>query len=421
VARASVYTLLSLDRFARILGINPMHFAGAQAGDYFPLRNRCSDLWVQHSWQWADSVSREDLALAIEQAEREIAEKLGWWPAPRWVAQEVHTYPRFHRREIMRVREGGASIMTRWGKVIQAGRRAVTLIGIASLADGTLEYTDSDGDGFVERATITLPTELTDASEIKVYHAGHGAAQEWEIRSPPSRVIHAGNVVLSYHTWQMIRPELWEVFPTDVGPEAIDLRGLTTTPPDLSNLVDSVEVYREYTSTSEPSAEFYWKSYDQAGEFTVQGGCLYIKDAERGIVVPQPAQYRERGWCPESFLRSEGPDFVKVWYYAGALSQEWLTGADALDPLPSKWANAIAWMALARLERPLCSCGNVTALSRKYQNDLAAQSSTELQAQSYNVSPILVLECPFGTRLGEVLAWQAVRNERERLSRGGVV
>ena len=156
---------------------------------------------------------------------------------------------------------------------------------------------------------------------------------------------------------------------------------------------------------------------------TTQNGCLHVRDAERGMVVPEPATYDEDlgQWSQEAFEECRDPDFVKIWYYAGATDQRWLSGANAVDPLPRKWANAIAWMATARLERPFCSCGNVMALCRKYQQDLAAVSATDKQAQSYNVDPVTVQQCPFGTRLGEVLAWQMVRNERGRVIRGGVV
>lgn len=448
MARASIATLLSLDRYARILGINPLHFAGAQAGNYFPMRNRCADLWVQHSWQWADVVSREDLALEIDRSEHDLADKLGWWPAPKWTAQEIRQFPRHHRPDVYRyagqnVRLQRVSVLAKYGKIIQAGYRTTDPVGTATVAAGTLLYSDADGDGFTELATITLPTSLTDATEIKVYHADCSAAEEWEIRSPILRTISSGSVVIRFNTWQMIRPALWEAFPIGLGDidlTAIDLTGLTETPAVTTNLVQSVEVYREYTPTDEASVEFYWEPTPSttlvdgfctscsgtgctACTLTTQTGCLHVRDAERGVVVPEPASYDEdeASWSQTNFSECRDPDFVKIWYYSGAMDGNWLRGTQSLDPLPQKWANAIAWMATARLERPLCSCGNVMALSTKYQNDLAAVSATDKQAQSYNVSPSLIQECPFGTRLGEVLAWMQVRNEGERVIRGGAI
>ena len=159
----------------------------------------------------------------------------------------------------------------------------------------------------------------------------------------------------------------------------------------------------------------------EACTLTTQDGCLHVRDANRGVVVPQPATYDEdtAAWVGDRFTKCRDPDFVKIWYYSGDLDQGYLAG-HALDPLPQVWANAIAWLATARLERPFCSCGNVQALCQKWQNDLAAVSSTQQQAQSYQNAPD-VLTNPFGSRLGEVMAWRRVQRAKDRLPGGGVV
>lgn len=133
MARASTPTLLNLDWYAQIMGISPMHFAGATTNNYFPLRNTCSDLWVQESWQFADMVSRESLAQEIEQAEIAIANELGYWPAPKWIVQEVHRYPRFYRKDAYRyggrdVRGKRVGVRADYGMVISPGQRATSLI-----------------------------------------------------------------------------------------------------------------------------------------------------------------------------------------------------------------------------------------------------------------------------------------------------
>ena len=192
------YTLLSLSGYAQIMGINPVHFMGATASSIgvFPIQggggsNSCNDLWHRYSWQWADSVSHYDLAEAIQQAEYDIARELGYWMAPMWISQEVHQYPRHHRQDVYRV--GGRnvrgqmnSIKTNFAKIIAGGRRNVdTKLGTATVAGGSLAYTDEDGDGFAETATVELATTLTDETQIKVYFTDTLGAQEWEIRLNP--------------------------------------------------------------------------------------------------------------------------------------------------------------------------------------------------------------------------------------------
>lgn len=88
MARASRPTLLSLDRFAAILGLVPTAFNQGVSEVIFPGNASC-DPWFQYSFQRHDAVAREDVALEIEQAEQDIANFLGWWPAPRWIAQDV--------------------------------------------------------------------------------------------------------------------------------------------------------------------------------------------------------------------------------------------------------------------------------------------------------------------------------------------
>jgi hypothetical protein len=62
-------------------------------------------------------------------------------------------------------------------------------------------------------------------------------------------------------------------------------------------------------------------------------------------------------------------------------------------------------MTTARLERPLCDCGNqVTALAQRDQTDLAFQPAS---GGAFNVS-FALLDNPFGTRYGEVMAWKYV-------------
>jgi len=250
-------------------------------------------------------------------------------------------------------------------------------------------------------------------------------------------VLASGTLTITFWSWQLINPDLYEFVPTvDNSGENLQAIDISTT----SNYLAQVDIYREYTPTDEVSAVFYWEPTPRAtlidgfcttcsGQgcpacvLTTQNGCLHIRDPERGVVIPTPATYDtdESEWSQLAFSECRDPDFVQIWYYAGMMDNRWLSGANGYDPLSQKWANAIAWLATARLDRPFCSCGSVQALCHKYQQDLAAVSATDKQAQSYNVDPVLVQQSPFGTRLGEVLAWQMVRNERGRVVRGGVI
>lgn len=436
VAEPLPYSLLSLPGYAKILGIAPVHFAGAAAGDIFP-GGTCNDIWPRYSWQKSDAVSHWDLAFTMRQVEQEIARVLGWWPAPVWMAQELRLYPRHHRPDVWRttglnVRGAGLSVRTEYAKLIGAGRRAVTLLGTATTVGGSLAYSDNDGDSFAETATVTMPTTLTDETQIKVYISNTGGAQDWEIREPRTKTISGGVFTAVFDSWLFIDPDVMTRYPTTERFVAIDI---STT----ANYVTAVDVYREYTDHTEVSCELMWEPTPrlavgvsgfctacqgagcEACLTVVQDGCLQVRDPNRGLVVPIAATYSDDNeqWEPQVYTECRNPDMVKLWYYCGDLSQPYLRGS-YYGALSTKWARAIAAMTTARLERPFCSCGNTLALAQMWRRDLAAISSEARGSQSYQVTQ-RDLSNPFGTRSGEIIAWKLASKARGRVTGGGSI
>jgi len=410
------YTLLSIYRYAQIMGINPMHFAGAQTPGItppvMPLMGSCGSVWSKYDWQNSDQVSHMQLALTIKEAEYEIARALGYWPAPTWIADESQPYPRPWAREYSGlgrdISNRPKSLRSSFGNVINGGRRGVTLIGTATTAGLSLVYSDDDGDGFSEHATISIATSLTDVREIKVYFTGHLGDQDWEIRPVRYKVISGGLVTIKIDSWQLINPVLYEYLTTDEGFEAIDIS-------DLTNFVTSVDVYREYNDNTSASSQFVWEN-DLRSTCTscggtgcedcapaTQDGCLTIRNYESGIVTPFPASYSNGSWTASTWTECREPENVKLWYYAGLVSNDYSRSRSS-DPLSQEFAKAIAMLTSARLDRPLCGCGNAEQMATAYQEDMAV---TEPNGKSYFLSPD-VLNSPFGTRVGEVGAWRLV-------------
>jgi hypothetical protein len=425
MARASVPTLLSLDRYAKILGVNPAHFNGAAANSLspavFPINVGCKDVWYQHAWQKFDALSREDLAEAIYDAEKDIERELGYSPGPKWVTNEVHQYPRPFYREAfgngLNVRGQQKSIRARQGsKFIQAGQRGTTLIGTATTAGGTLVYSDPDGDGFSELATITLTTTVTDTQEIAVFTASKSAAKEWQIRPLKSVSISGGSVVITLDSWLLIDPDLWEFYPTGVTETSGNLINISTT----GNFVTSIDVYRIFTDFTQQSAKFYWERDPVANKLIfcsscggtgcetctlrTQDGCLHVRDVERGTVVPVPASYdsTDARWEGANWLECREPDQVKIWYYAGDLDERYLA-SETNEPLSDYWAHTIAWLATARTKRPFCACGGSHAMQSWLRQDFARSGTDETFVIDADQ-----LANPFGTTRGAIMAWQRV-------------
>jgi hypothetical protein len=425
MARASIPTILALDRFQKIMGIIPPHFGQGLSGNLFSNSN-CSDVWYQYSWQARDQVAREDLALEIHAAEEELASFIGYYPGPQYSIEEDYDYPRFHRRDLWQVdmsnvRYAPKSINLRRGRFIGPGRRATTLIGTATTAGGTLVFADLDLDGFVENARITLPTTLTDVNEIKAFFTGYGGVPEWEIRTERSKTISGGNVILNFYVWQLVDPELWEAFPPTDGLLPVDLTV-------IANLVASVEVRRVYRDTTQISVQFLWNPDAgctfcggtgclQCGYNTVDG-CIYARDFNLGIVVPAPAAYDAASgdWASVTCDACRDPDMLKLWYESGDVDERYKAGFTH-DPLSEDWARVIAYMAVARLERPFCTCGNSAALATWLREDLAYTPAGE--GSRFTTED--VISSPFGTHRGEVMAWQKVRKLKKRRMEGVII
>lgn len=420
MGRASTVTLLPLDRYARIMGINPAHFNQAAGANIMPADDNCSGVIYQYAWQNNDAISREDLAVVIRDAEDEIARVLGFYPAPKWISKELIDYPRpYNRRGIgyggWSVRGQQISIKARWGKIIQPGRRTATLLGTATVAGATLAYTDPNGDTFEELATVTLTgiaATITDACEIKVYFAGKSGSPAWEIRPALSKTLSGGTFTATFDSYLFLKPDLWEALPTANRLEAISLE-------DPDSFVTSVQIYREYNDVTAVSATFYWENTPALDGWccpacngtgcascalTEQNGCLHIRNVHTGEVVPAVATYdtEDALWEAAAWTVCREPDQVKVWYWAGDLDEGYLSG-QSCEPLSDWYAQTITYLATARLERDLCACGDVWSKQKFLREDLAKSTDKE----SYNIS-LRDLDNPFGTRRGEIMAWRRI-------------
>lgn len=414
-------TLLSPEWYRRLSGIQPAAFWQAAGTSFFPEVNSCGDIFYQFYWQNENNVSREEIARAIKEAEDEITRVLHYSPAPVWVEDEIQNYPQHYRRDVIEYgmtnnRGFDKSVQLSQARFLEAGIRTATLIqaGVAVV------YSDADGDGFDETATITVATALTDKCEIHCYFAGESGNPDWEIRSPRSVTLSGGNCVFKFWAWQLLDPELQQALTVTGQSTPIDVEA-------AGSYVTTVDIYREYTDFTQASARFYWERTRllnlgllpfgfcctscggtgcPACEFITQDGCLRVKDAAGQFATPTPATYDSTNaqWNTSSLEVCRDPDLVKVFYRAGDVSQEYLSGRSC-EPLSQYWAHTIQMLATARVNRPFCTCNNSLTLLNNLQRDLSFTGS-KVQG-SFQVSREDI-DNPFGSKLGEVMAWKRV-------------
>ena len=87
MGRASIPTLVPIDRWAEKLGISPIHWNQMYSDNFGPTAD-CGDPFYQYAWQNPEFTSREDIARAINEAEGLIASALGYFPMPNWTVEE---------------------------------------------------------------------------------------------------------------------------------------------------------------------------------------------------------------------------------------------------------------------------------------------------------------------------------------------
>jgi hypothetical protein len=415
MARATTLTKLPLDRWAQIIGLNPIHFNRITIS-LSPDRacNSGEDFWLQWPYMDASKVSIEDLASAIAEAEGMIESVIGYKLLPDWIVDERRNTERPAIRELfsfgINARWLAKSVKARWGYVQSGGQRAKSVIS----AGAAIVRSDADGDGYQETATVTVASAV-DTDEVHVYFPGESGADEWEVK--PVQVIASGaNLVITFKIWQVPDPDLWERLSTD--PAAID-------GDNIANFLTTVDVYRVYNNP-QTQVQFLWEPDPLLGTcgcgsetcavctFGTQYGCLHVRDTRLGNVAYSPADWNSSSsdFSASEWSLCRDPDRMRLWYQAG---WRWET-TDArkrpnvdVDPY---WEKAIAYLAITLLNREVCACNNTEHFIDYWRTDLARNGN---QVSYQNTAQ--VLNNPFGTMRGAVYAWQRCQAEERIIQR----
>jgi hypothetical protein len=420
--RATPHTLLPLADYAKILGLDPLHFSGG-VSELRPAP-QCSDVWYQYDWQDADKVSRHQLAILLKEAEDEIANTLGYWPAPIWIEDERHDYTRLYRPEMTGVgqdiRFRFRSVQTKYGKVITGGRRATEPIDL----DATFTTLDTDGDSFNETAQFIIANQSAtlDVCEVhayfKVYNlldnantrtdpSSQGADPAWEVRPLRTRLVGTDLYVWCY-VWDLFRPQLYE----ELAPDPINADA-------AGSFVDELSFYRVYNDPAEP-VEFLWGTDISCAdtdecEWSSQDGCIRVANPHLGLVVPAPATYDATtgDFTSAAWVETYEPNVVRLWYYAGDTER-----TASCQTLSQYWARIIAMLATTRSDWPICTCSN--------KNNILLSSEWRANMQMVKTDRSFfadahVLGNPFGPRVGEVEAWKRIARARGRMKGQAVI
>ena len=407
MARARTVTKLSLDRWAQIIGINPLHFSQVQIEP----PTVCAQPWMQYEWQDVDRVGREAIARAILDAESAMERYLGYRLLPSWEVNEWRPTVRHRDPALFNVnagiREQPQVVFPRWRHVIAGGVERKDLVEAAS----AIVYSDADADLYFETATTTSPVTFTDPCQVAVYYPGKAGEAAWEIR-PVAVSIAGGVATITFRREQAVLEALME----GLMPQALD--GL-----DNANFLTTVDVYRRWNDPQQ-QATLLWGPF--AGGCCTDGceGCAY--SAQTACLVPmgdpygvgglgyQPATWdaTANAFTPESPLEARAPDLVRVYYYSGYENRSLACPRRDMD---DALAQAVAYFSASLLDRPICECNNVRSWIEHWRADLAAEPP---EGTAYKLAA-KHLGSPFGTKRGALYAWEYVK--ANTVGSGGVV
>lgn len=414
MARAAVKTLLPLDRFAAVLNIHPLHFnqvflSGLPDQPDNTSARTCDVPIFQYSWQANGKIGRDDIAQAIAAAESMIIPRLGYLPVPDWTVQEEKravrpANPVLTSYNDLDPRGYYKTVQARYGQIISGGQQAKTLIddGVA------ITYSDTDADGFDNRAEITFNTSVADPEEIAVYYPGHSGDDAWQIKPLSYISIVAGVATVRFNRQQaIVEAQMEGYFPT----------GINGTQDD--QFLTTVDVYRKYNDPSVQS-RFIWDVVggNWCGQcdgltpcevcgYAIQNGCLVVRNPRLGIVSPQPGSWdADTGeFTAAQFSVWREADRVQLWYKSGWRDNSLPYPNITMDPV---FERAIAYLAASLLDRPMCNCQPVEANIARWREDLALSTSSPQGSSSFRLSQG-ALDNPFGTTRGAIYAWEIVR------------
>lgn len=396
--KADTITKLPLARFARILGVNPLHFAGVQIASIEGAH--CNAAWFQHNWQSADRVSREEVAGAIRQAEDTIENLLHYRLIPSWEEQEFRPAHQPYQPGTMWLGGNIPQVEARWKHVISGGRRATDLVAAGAPIVWSNQYPPAEWEG-VGTVQVTV-ADGVEVCELALYYPGRGGDDRWRIR-PAQASIVGNTATITFARELALDPDQFE----NIAHGGNYIRPAAGT--DDSNFLATVDVYRVHNDRA-TQADLVWFGPtcgacggSGCGFCTVSTatGCLTIREPRMGFVGYQPATWNvdEDTFTFNTTLNAgRQADAVTLYYQAGLRD----FGLDCpLVEMSDEWARTVAILAAARLDRPVCACGNNFA--ERWQRDLAYIG----EAGSFNISPSN-LNNPLGTRAGELYAWQRI-------------
>lgn len=382
---------------------------------------------MQYAWQAVDRVGRDDVAQAIAQAEADIERALGYRLIPSWETDEWQEPPRPYHKEFVNLsvtdlRGFQQPVRPTWGWLISGGIRGKTVIA----TDQAIVYSDEDGDGYDETATVTATVAAgQEACEVHVFTPaanipnGTAGDDRYEIR-PITVSIVGTTATIRFRREQCVLPELQEDYVPD--PSDSQIRGVDGAVD--ANFLEEVDVYRIYNDP-QTQVSFLWEPFNggcgcsdggcELCSYATQTGCLLIRGTPRNAMFsihPGDWNATTEVFDGTEWSLNRQPELARLYYYAGYRDKRQDCPTIQMDP---ELELMVAYHAAGLLERGVCECSNVHDFIKKWQADYFTSNDDGPLVGT----PPQGADNPLGTTRGAFFAWQRIN--REEMARGRLI
>lgn len=319
-----IKTHTPLDEVRKILSINPWSFHNFSIPEC-QISEGCTGVWLQTI---GEEVTRDELAIAVQQAENMFSSYLGYNILPTYSKQTLYPERQFNyvaRRTLQ---------LKRRGYLQSLGSEKKELLG-----KFTITPTDLDADGFNETAVINISAHnQVDINQIRAFYT----AQNIEIK--PIKIVDVGNVRTIQFPMYLI-PKWNKVYP--LCEEELDSS-------DSDNYETEIDVFRIYPDTTDQIKLIYYPNPGCGSDCdkTRYDACGYVTRKDLGYFA---------------YNHTTEPNEVEVKFFSG-----WTGDVERpLVDVDPKWVLPITALAVSLLDPSKSCCGgNTPKIMSMYQTDL---------------------------------------------------
>lgn len=362
-------TILPLDYFREVLGIQPYHF-----WQLTTTRHRfegCSSVYSHERWLSDHGPGRNDFIMAINAAEAMLANVLGYQVGPMYSEETI---------DLALPKVFGYKHKTAWQHINVVGKLTYTTLSAAVAPN----YNNP-----ADWVTLSVNVGNVSACEVIVCYPGTFV----EIR-PIDVTVASGTATIKIRRWLLGNPANWE----NGDAHDADVAG---------NMLATVDVLRKWYDVTQQANLLWEPSISDCGclepgcaicSLSSVTACVTEADYAEGIVDCRPASYdSEQGKyvAVTALPQYRRPDMVRINYYHGLLDGCWM---------PVAWRKTVTVLAVSMLDSGVCGCADVVNAVQYWQRDLneSTPSGTFMLGQSE-------MEGAFGKKRGALHAWNAVK------------